>query len=166
MTIRHDIFLRLDEPELQRIWSRVDVRSAGECWHWTGSKTKADNRGRIKLEGIWFVTPRLVLAIDNGFYPSADIFACHKCDNPPCCNPAHLWWGTAQDNTTDAIAKGRLHKWNGARAGQHNPKAKLKAADIPKIRADTRTQCVIAAEYGVCQAAISDVKSGKAWSNL
>lgn len=166
MTIRHDIFLRLDEPELQRIWSRVDVRSAGECWHWTGGKAKADNRGRIKLEGIWFVAPRLVLAIDSGFYPSADIFACHKCDNPPCCNPAHLWWGSAIDNNADAVRKGRMHKWHGQRAGHLNPNARLQPNDVIQIRADQRSYAEISAQYGVGQTSISFIKNRVRWSEL
>jgi hypothetical protein len=80
----------------------------------------------------------------------------HSCDNPPCCNPAHLRPGSAQDNATDREAHGRGVKSFGARNGN----GKLTDEQVASIRADTRRGATIAREYGVSQALISMIRKG------
>jgi hypothetical protein len=99
----------------ERFWSKVDRRGPGECWPWRAAHShQHDGRGvfYIKANGreTRVVAPRVAWMLTHGELPPRGVFVCHSCDNPPCCNPAHLWLGTSRDNTLDSMAKGRL-KW-------------------------------------------------------
>jgi len=84
----------------------------------------------------------------------------HRCDNPACQNPAHLFLGTQVDNMADMRRKGRERK----APGESNGSAKLTALQVAAIRADPRSQSAIAMAYGVVQTTISKIKLGKIWS--
>ena len=86
----------------------------------------------------------------------------HRCDNPPCVNPAHLFLGTIQDNNADMIAKGRKARL----IGTGHPRAKLTEVDVMAIRSDDRPQRVIADDYGICHATVSYIKTGQRWGHL
>ena len=83
--------------------SRVD-RSAGPigCWLWLGGKS--GGYGRVRIGGKVWWAHRFAFYLAHGFKPEA---VCHRCDNPPCVNPAHLRGGTLSDNTIEMWAKGR-----------------------------------------------------------
>ncbi len=90
----------------------------------------------------------------------------HKCDNPACVNPEHLEIGTQADNVLDMIKRGR--KAPTIRGSAHRC-AKLTEADIPKIRqllSMGESQRSIAKRFGVDQAIIMRISSGKAWSHV
>jgi hypothetical protein len=99
-------------PWPKRFWMRVD-RSRGHnaCWPWRGAKSKG--YGRIRFPnphgGIGHTTPAAVVALvlTGHRKPKARAFACHKCDNPICCNPKHLYWGDHQSNMRDRRERGR-----------------------------------------------------------
>jgi hypothetical protein len=91
------------------------------------------------------------------------MYACHRCDNPPCCNPAHLWEGTHADNTADAVAKGLMNR------GEHNGSAKLTAAQVLAIRAQLATgitHTALSQEYHVSRALIGRIANRLAWAHL
>ncbi len=129
------------------------------CWNWTGS-THIQGYGRIKKNGVDMLAHRASWEIHNGPIPPG-MCVCHKCDNPPCVNPAHLFLGTHQDNMADRDAKGRnVHAW-GERAGS----AKLtwvKVAEIRKLKGVV-SQRAVAKQFGVTQCTISCIQSGKTW---
>jgi len=86
----------------------------------------------------------------------------HRCDNPPCCNPAHLFLGTQADNIADMIAKRR----GGAVSGEAHYRAKLTADQVSAIRARYaagETQVALAREFGVSQTNISRIVRGTTW---
>jgi hypothetical protein len=86
----------------------------------------------------------------------------HTCDNPPCCNPAHLFVGTAKINLQDASRKGRTARLRGEAANVH----KLTWAKVREIRrlvADGAPTRHVAAEFGVTQATISHITTKKTW---
>lgn len=93
----------------QDFWARVD-QSGGPnaCWPWMGYRTPR-GYGRLYCGSRTPVyAHRVACALAHGPIPPG-MDACHKCDNPPCCNPAHLFPGTQDDNIQDAKRKGRLH---------------------------------------------------------
>lgn len=144
---------------MQRFWNKVDTE--GDCLVWVGAR-KQDGYGRFKIAGQCVSSHRYVftilgIAIPNGAH------VLHTCDNPPCVNPSHLFFGGQRDNTLDMIAKGR-HR--GA-VGERNAKSKLTVAQVKEIRekySDRKTPTAkIAKIYGVSQPMISYILIGKNW---
>lgn len=108
---------RASKPVADRFWPKVD-KSAGPdaCWIWTASRT-AFGYGRI-LVSPKYVTHAQRVAYELCIGPiPAGLIVRHKCDNPPCCNPAHLELGTNADNSRDMVARGRAA--TGSRNGVH-----------------------------------------------
>jgi len=148
----------------ERFWSRVD-RSAGPhgCWPWLRHRT-ATGYGRVSFRGRLSLTHRLAYALTYGDIPD-EMRVLHQCDNPPCCNPAHLFLGTQAANVADMLAKGRGPSFQGER----NPRARLTADDVRHIRqrvADGARRGDLAAEYAVSDVAISYIVLRKAWAHI
>jgi hypothetical protein len=76
---------------------------------------------------------------------------CHRCDNPPCCNPAHLWLGTQADNNVDKASKGRSAHY------------KLTAEDVVKIRASNESHAHMARVFAVVPSTIRKIRAGDVW---
>lgn len=97
-------YTRLAGTAEERLWGRVD-RSAGPdaCWPWTGSTS--NGYGVIKFDGVQHYAHRKVAELSG--LVLGDLSVLHRCDNPLCCNPAHLFLGTHDDNMRDMVAKGR-----------------------------------------------------------
>jgi hypothetical protein len=135
-------------------------RSGGPdaCWPWTRSCTHA-GYGQVYAHGKNRYAHRL--SWENAFGPlPGGAFLCHRCDNPPCCNPNHLFVCTQAENIGDAARKDRV-SW-----GEHRHSARLRAADIPTIRRLVRqglTHRAVAARFGVARETITKVASGRSW---
>lgn len=98
---------------VQRFWANVDRSDPAPdaCWLWTG---ETNNQGYGRFD-CWednrrtrVFAHRLVLVL-SGAELDPKLKVLHRCDNPPCCNPAHLRVGTQRDNVHDALAKGRMN---------------------------------------------------------
>lgn len=153
-------------PLKDRFWGKVDTSEGTEaCWTWLAVKNEK-GYGRIWSlpHGRQIYAHRAAWELEVG--PIGEgLFVCHKCDNPACVNPAHLFLGTARENTRDATRKGRLVN-PPVRVGEDNRKAKLTEKQVQEIRckyAEGCTQNKLACEYGVAQAHISQVVLGKVW---
>ncbi len=93
-------------PIEERFWKRVDKKSLDECWEWTGKQDKF-GYGRIKCgkrHGRHISAHRLSYEIANGPIPTG-LLICHRCNNPRCVNPRHLYAGTHRDNSRDRSLK-------------------------------------------------------------
>lgn len=133
--------LPLGGPSFEdRFWAKVDRRGADECWLWTAS-CSVDGYGRLSLGGtgrrgrarLGFAH-RVAYALEHGSVPSTTTTTrvLHTCDNPPCCNPAHLYLGTQEDNARDRSQRGR--DGGSMRRGELNGSAKLTRAQVDEIR--------------------------------
>ncbi len=102
----------------KKFWSRV--KKSNRCWIWTGTKTGHPKRlyGTIYFQGKPIQAHRLSWFIKYGQQPKLNVL--HKCDNPPCVRPSHLFLGTQKDNMMDAARKGRLIPWNANKKRCHN----------------------------------------------
>lgn len=151
-----------------RYWDRIvrRVRFGGyaDCWEWVGSRTgQGYGKLQVRGDGTW-TAHRLMYIIMWGPVPS-DILVCHKCDNPPCVNPHHLFLGTHQDNTDDMKRKGR-HR-SDPRTGELNYRAKLTEAQVRLMRSTHGvTQGRLAEMFGVSRTQVSRILNGTRWGHL
>jgi hypothetical protein len=99
---------------LDRLMSRV-IFGLSDCWHFCGSRNQG-GYGRLTVDGRMQVVHRLSYELFVGRIPDG-MFVCHRCDNPSCINPDHLWLGTRSENAIDCFRKGRhpLARWAASR---------------------------------------------------
>jgi len=139
------------------------VRNEGGCWSWTGA-TNSRGYGRI---GVLYVH-RISWEIHWGAI-SDGLWVLHRCDNPPCTNPDHLFLGTHADNMADAASKGRLNGRPNRPVREANPASKLTAEqvhEIRQLRAAGVKQRDVAARFGVSQSLIGQIATGKIWRSV
>lgn len=91
--------------DVARFLAKVGIGSLDECWEWTAARHPS-GYGTFYFNGKWSRAHRTAWELANGPIPEG-LLVLHRCDNPPCVNPRHLWLGTDADNTRDMIAKGR-----------------------------------------------------------
>lgn len=142
------------------------------CWTWTGPKARL-GYGLFSFSG-WRKLPahRVAFSFTNSPPPS-DLCACHRCDNPSCVNPSHLFLGTKRDNTQDMIRKGRAklgQYCSGSLVGELNPAAKLTEAQVRAIREEYATggmsQPKLAKKYGVWLNVIWLIIHRRKWNHV
>lgn len=156
-------FARAHSPVRKRFWSKVDVRSATECWEWKASRTKKGYGSFGFVNGTEYAH-RVSWILTFGDVPDG-LFVCHRCDNRSCVNPNHLFLGTAKDNSEDMVNKGR------SIVNEKNPMSKLKEDDVKQIRAilsssDRPSHREIAKMFGVSSATVSLIGSNTIWKGV
>jgi DNA-binding XRE family transcriptional regulator len=132
----------------QRIISKVKIDDRG-CWNWTASKK--DGYGQMWVKGKKWASHRFSYFLHHGEIPE-NLLVCHRCDNPACVNPDHLFAGTNSDNMRDKVTKGR------------SP-TKLSKEDVIAIRAAKgATQLQLAEKYGVSGPTICRIRTRQDWT--
>lgn len=135
------------------------------CWTWTGSKT-GDGYGRLRVgKRRTVLAHRFSFEAHKGPIPTG-MFVCHRCDNPICVNPEHLFLGTGADNMQDMVAKGRYVAHRKGPIGERARAAKLTEEKVLAIRADARVATAVAAEYGVSARAVQMIRARQTWRHV
>lgn len=157
--------IKLNEKQIQRFWRGVDKRGEDECWEWSRCKN-AGGYGIIEVNKKVLRANRVSWVIENGEIPNG-LIVCHKCDNPSCCNPSHLFLGTHFDNAMDRTAKGR----GPSNFGNKNPRAKLNEHSVMLIKLLYRKEkdfnATALSKMFCCKASsIYDIVLGRNWKHI
>jgi hypothetical protein len=150
-----------NEGVADRFWTQVDCRGSDECWEWLGYRDR-DGYGSVSMWPTRMGAHRVAYEIVNGAVPDG-LAVRHRCDNQPCCNPAHLELGTIIDNNRDKTARGRDAK------GERHGMARYSAEQIEHVKrliAGGLTSPAIEAETGVRRATVLKVMGGKQWKEV
>lgn len=138
------------------------------CWLWLRGASHGYGTIHIPGENRRVPAHRFSYERVNGPIPRG-MHVCHKCDNPPCVNPDHLFLGTHLDNVADKVRKGRA-KGHGGPPGERCSLSRLNSEQVLEIRRRYAqggvSQSVLAAEFGVKQPNISEIIIRKTWKHL
>lgn len=141
----------------ERFWKKVKKAENG-CWEWQASCDKK-GYGQIRFNGTMIKAHRKMWEIVKGPIPEG-LCVLHRCDNPPCVNPDHLFLGTMKDNSQDMVKKGRC-AWNSV---------KLTANQIIEIRKQYTTGSVLyrelAEKHGVAVSTIGSIIRKETWKKI
>lgn len=128
------------------------------CWLWT-KNTVAEGYGTIRAWGKNWRAHRVSWVLHYGAIPAGQM-VCHRCDNPSCVNPDHLFLGTAKDNASDMVRKNRQAR--GLRAGR----VKITPSIVWLIRTGMVPHSRIEKDYGIKRGQIGRIKRYESWAHL
>lgn len=160
---------RTQDQIVEDFWRRVKKGQENECWEWQAGKNgpPPKNYGIMWVNGKKWKTHVFAYTISFGL--TNGLFVCHKCDNPPCCNPNHLFLGTCLDNTMDMISKGRKV----SERGEDRYNSTLTEDDIREIRRRYKyhtygpdSGSALAREFGVGPTMISAIIHRRRWKHV
>lgn len=159
MRPRDDAFLVISAHGFGSVGKRLNARirwgSAEACWEYSGHTV--NGYGRLCIGGVRILAHRVAWIVANRADPGG-LLVCHRCDNRLCCNPRHLFLGTALDNVRDMDAKGR-----GVREGR-KVGVKLTADDAEAIRKSHLTPRELAEAYGLNEQYVRNIITGARWN--
>lgn len=149
-----------------RLFEKVDQSGGPDaCWPWTAGK--CGKYGTMYANRKNRLAHALALEVTTG-EPASGRCALHKCDNPPCCNPKHLYWGTHQQNMNDRNTRGRSARLKGELHGC----SKLTDEQVMEIRLRHTPRdpinggSALGREFGVHTSTIHLIVHGKHWAHV
>lgn len=152
-------------------WARVAVAGPDDCWEWQGFRNETGygritNKGRVAGWPRSIRAHRYAYALHTGQHPG-EMLVRHSCDNPPCCNPAHLMLGSPADNAQDKVERGRTNP----PIGSQHKRALLTEDQVRDIRARFRRgkygdSSRAAREFGVSKTTIAGILRGEQWRHV
>lgn len=136
----------------ERFWNHVKKGKKNECWEWEGFTDK-DGYGKMRTEGTNEGVHRVSFRIHGGNIPKG-MKVLHKCNNPPCCNPNHLYCGNQTQNMQDRIKAGNF------KYGQDHHNSVISDETVKMIKEDTGTYKFLAEKYGCSASQVGNIKRG------
>jgi hypothetical protein len=154
-----ELIRRAAHPDAQHVLFTNRTVSESGCWEWTGART-GQGYGRL---GAMVLTHRLSAAIFLSLQDAVRYFVLHKCDNPPCFNPEHLYFGGHAQNVEDMVERDRLPR------GEQRPNALLSDRQVleiwQRLQSGERTGH-LAREYGLTTRYVYRIKVGSRWGHI
>ena len=157
-------FVGVDAVTVERFWTKV--RKGEGCWEWLAAKNRTGYGAFGGTRPAVELAHRYSYRITYGAFDD-ELCVCHRCDNPACVRPDHLFLGTKGDNNRDMFAKKRgvfCH-----RKAEEHQRAKLTNDDVQFIRRrihEGETISALAAKYGVTITAIWNMWNGRSWTSV
>ena len=151
--------IKLNDKDAARFWPKADKNGptmphmTTPCWVWTASKN-GKGYGLFKISGRYYKAHRVAFLLSGSTFPEGKPNSLHRCDNPSCVNPDHLFAGDNSDNMQDRDEKGRVAH------GESHCCAKLSDADCAFIRASPLSHKVIATQFSVSPNYIHTIRRG------
>jgi DNA-binding CsgD family transcriptional regulator len=146
-------------------WAKVNKSGKDDCWPWDGAANRW-GYGVCQLNGVGMNASRAAYITENGPL-GIGLVVCHRCDNPICCNPNHLFAATQRENLEDCRAKGRQRYLSGAE--HRRPTAKMNAEIVRWIRSQYSkglSQSEIGRILGISSGTISRAVRGESWGHV
>ena len=154
-------------PLVERFEDKYTPEPMSGCWLWTAG-VNGNGYGAIRADGRSQLAHRVAWQLYRGPIPHGAGYhgtcVLHRCDNPVCVNPDHLFLGSNADNAADKKRKGRARTT--PRLGEDHPAAKLNEQQVLAIRADKRGKHKLAREYDVSPSLIGQIKRRIAWRHI
>lgn len=178
------MFGPFNESAYRRFWLKVEKGEG--CWLWQG-KPGQDGYGQFRSGGEGSPTlraHRAAWAFWHGEMPPDDLLVCHRCDNPLCVRPSHLFLGSPAENSADMVAKarqtrGEAHPNFGKAWGKATPEQRARGSrngaarldedavrEIRRLYAAGHRQVDLAKQFGTPQPNISKIVRREAWTHL
>jgi hypothetical protein len=154
---------------IDRFLEKVDKCGDDDCWEWKGALR--NGYGRFSVKDSMVSATHMSWKIHRGSIP-AGMWLLHNCprgDNPACCNPAHLWLGTAKQNTADMISKCRQGGALAHGKGEQSPQHKLTDLQVRIIKRSLRLKVshrALAKFFQVSRGLIGHISAGRNWDHV
>lgn len=149
-----------DEDMLKKLMGKIK-KSEG-CWEWQGS-VSSGGYGHFPYKNKCYPAHRISWKLFKGEIPE-NMNVCHKCDNPSCVNPEHLFLGTQRENMKDMFSKNRKDH-----AQENHPRVKLSKENVLEIRDLIKqgfSQEIICHKFGITNGHVGSIKHRRTWKNL
>jgi hypothetical protein len=150
---------RLTKPATERFWQKVPRLGADDCWEWQASRNPKGygqfNVGNSAETGRCVLAHRVAYELEVGAAPQ-DLLVLHVCDNPPCCNPAHLFTGTNEDNMRDKWLKGR----------GRGPLQLSQVIELKRLAAEGADVEDLSVRFKVMPYSVVSILKGRTWSEV
>lgn len=150
----------------EKFWEKVDVRGEDECWEWMAARSRK-GYGNFYLaignsKSLHCLSHRMAYILSSDSQIPEGMLVCHKCDNPPCCNPKHLFLGTVKDNAVDMWNKGRSHVQRGNKP--HSKINQEQANEIRRFRNEIKVPLkILSYMYNLDVGWIVKIAKGRIW---